>query len=73
MKTGGIVNILDEYLTEAQVATIMGIEPKTLRNYISEGRRHPPFIGHGKGRRFPVDEFKKWVKQNLVHAINKAS
>lgn len=64
---------MDEFYTLPQMAKILGITTKTLRNRISERKNHPPFFGRGEGIRFPKDEFKNWQRTHTVREIRSAS
>jgi len=64
--------LFEDYYFEDQVARLMVIKVSTLRNKISAGKDHPPFVGRGKGKRFPKDEFHKWERKNLTHQRNSA-
>jgi predicted DNA-binding transcriptional regulator AlpA len=52
------------YLTRDQVAKRLGLAPKTLANWASEGKG-PKFIRFGRKRgrvRYPAEEFEAWDK-----------
>lgn len=59
--------LMQDYLTESEMAKVLGIKVGALRNRISQRRDHPPFIGKGKARRFPREEIRKWEKSQIVH------
>lgn len=65
--------LFEDYYGEQEVAKLLGISVPGLRNRISAGRDHPPFIGKGSRRRFPRSEYKKWESKRLIHQANRAS
>jgi hypothetical protein len=70
--TEKIKDYLEDFYTEQEIATILGISVGRLRNRICEGGDHPPFIP-GKVKRFPKVEFRKWDLSRLKREINRAS
>lgn len=60
----------DAYTME-EMAKMLNIKVETLRNRISAGKNHPPFV-RGLERPFPKDEYYKWCK-NRIERENKAS
>ena len=63
--------LFQDYFTEEDVARLMGMSVSGLRNRISSGKDHPPFVGRGKAKRFPKADFKKWERARIVHQKNK--
>lgn len=62
---------MSNYLTEADVAGVLGISVGTLRNRIYSGAQHPPYIP-GKKKLFPRDEFEKWQKSRMKRELLRA-
>jgi hypothetical protein len=62
--------LFQNYFVMDEMARLLGIKVKTLRNRISEGRNHPPVTPEGL---FPKDEYEKWNRKRLQHEMKKAS
>ena len=57
---------------EMEMAFLLSITVRTLRNRISRGENHPPFCGAGKSKRFYLNDFFKWDRQQKVREIRSA-
>ena len=63
--------LMQEYVDNEQMAKLLKISLGTLENRICKGSDHPPFIGRGRSRQFPLDEYRKWAKSQLIHQKNR--
>lgn len=58
-----------EMLSLEQVAALLGIKPKTLRNRISARKNHPPVFSPSAGVfQFPKKDFLRWRDARLIKA-----
>jgi hypothetical protein len=69
-ETKNMDSFFDEYFTFEQMAQIMGLKPKGLRNRISAGKNHPPYFRPSAGVfLFPKKDFAKWRDSRIVKAV----
>lgn len=54
-------------LTEAEMAEIAGVEPRTVQDWRTQ-RTGPPYVKIGKTILYPIEAFRKWVDENVRHA-----
>lgn len=59
----------DEAYTLEEMAKMLGITVKTLRNRCYDGVNHPPYTNLKHARPFPKEGYKRWQASNLKHAI----
>jgi hypothetical protein len=63
-------NALENYLPEEFVLGVLKMKRKTLRNYVSVGRDHPPVKRIGRAYLFPKKEFNEWLsKKDLIKPL----
>lgn len=53
------------FLTEKQVAEVLGVTVGTLRNQRYTKAEHPPFVKVGKRVLYPSDQLYKWMYLRL--------
>jgi hypothetical protein len=53
------------FLTEAQVAEIMGVALNTLRNSRYTKSDHPPYVKLGQRVLYPSDRLYKWMNARV--------
>jgi hypothetical protein len=53
--------LLHDYVTEAEVCAELGIHYRTLRR-MPDG---PPFVKIANQRRYPIDQFRRWVAKRV--------
>jgi hypothetical protein len=56
----------ESYYTEQEMARLLGISVRTLRNRHCSGKNHPPKTPE---RLYPKDEFDKWNKNRLQREL----
>lgn len=67
--TTAIEQFKANHFSEEEMAEILGITVKTLKNRVYTGTNHPPFFNTGPRRWFPKDEFDKWMKDRIEREI----
>lgn len=50
-----------EYYSEAEMAEILRVDPKTLRSRRSRGTNHPPYVVIGRQTLYPKDLVQKYL------------
>jgi hypothetical protein len=62
-----------QYLNETRVAEMLGVTPKTLRNWrLSEGKG-PPFVKLGRCVRYEEDSTLGWARERSASSTTEAS
>lgn len=53
----------DTYLTESQVAELLGLSPRTLQAWRYRGGHTPQFIKVGRAVRYRLGDVKDWLRE----------
>lgn len=53
----------EKYLTETQVARLLGISPRTLQAWRYRGGHTPQFIKVGRAVRYRLGDVREWLRE----------
>ena len=53
----------DQFLTETEVARLLGISPRTLQAWRHRGGHTPPFLKLGRTVRYRLGDVKEWLRE----------
>lgn len=62
----------DEAYTLDEMAKMLGITVKTLKNRCYDGVNHPPYTDLTHARPFPKAEYQRWCQSKLKRAVQSA-
>jgi hypothetical protein len=63
--------IKEEWVNDEEMAKLLGISVGTLENRVYSGVDHPPYSGKGRGRRWSLTEYNKWLRANMQTQKNR--
>lgn len=63
----------DEAYTLTEMAQMLGITVRTLRNRCYSGVNHPPYDNLTTERPFPREAYNRWRESNLKREIKRTS
>jgi len=63
-------SLLEEYLSEDEVAKLVKMKPRTLRRW-RQRRDGPPFVPMGRDVLYPKDGFREWLRSRLVNPVRR--
>lgn len=59
----------EKYLTEKEMAAVIKISDKSLKNRRCAGKNHPPFIKLGSTVLYPESLAHKWLMEKVEHPL----